>query len=292
MGLFAYPYDLAAHLIVSGEDAADFLQSQFSNDLRPFTAGQCAYGLWLDVKGKIVGDSWILSEGEERFRIFSEHCDGDLIREKLENHIIADDVELESGQSIYGLALIGEGVGNVMEQSDEQLSCFPGRRSSQPSCELIFSDEASRRAWIDANDLQIVSDDWIQIDQMEAGIPLFTREVLPGDLPGESGLVEDAISFTKGCFLGQEVVARMHNVGRPQRGLFVLSGSGDPPNVPSPVTNEAGKLLGDLRTSIAVADGWKGVAMLKSRFVECGMPLSVGGRLSEVYNVYVKSGDA
>jgi glycine cleavage system aminomethyltransferase T len=60
---------------VSGEDAADFLQSQFSNDLRPFSSGQCTYGLWLDVKGKIVADSWIYCEGEEHFLVFGENGD-------------------------------------------------------------------------------------------------------------------------------------------------------------------------------------------------------------------------
>lgn len=280
---------MAAHLIVSGEDAADFLQSQFSNDLRPFSDGHCTYGLWLDVKGKIAADSWVLCEGEEQFRIFSEHCKGELIREKLEKHIIADDVELGLGGPVSGVALIGDGIESVVAQSNEHLFCFAGRRSSQPSCELVFSDEASRRAWVDGNNLKFVSQKCIDDEQMQAGISVFTREVLPGDLPGEAGLVEDAISFTKGCFLGQEVVARMHNVGRPQRGLFVLSGSGDPPRESSLVTNEAGKLLGDLRTSLSAADGWKGVAMLKSRFVECGMQLFVEERLSEVQNTFTRS---
>ena len=95
MGLYLYPYQMSAHLEVRGEDAADFLQSQFSNDLRPFYEGQCTYGLWLDVKGKLVADSWVLCEGEEQFRIFSECCRSEHIQQKLEHHIIADDVEDE-----------------------------------------------------------------------------------------------------------------------------------------------------------------------------------------------------
>ena len=59
-----FQYESNAHLLVAGEDAADFLQSQFTNDLRPFEAGRCTYGLWLDVKGKVLGDSILLSEGE------------------------------------------------------------------------------------------------------------------------------------------------------------------------------------------------------------------------------------
>ena len=57
-----YEYTPAAHFLVSDEDAADFLQSQFTNDLRPFEAGRSTYGLWLDVKGKVIADSVVLCE--------------------------------------------------------------------------------------------------------------------------------------------------------------------------------------------------------------------------------------
>lgn len=288
MGLFAYPYKMAANLIVSGEDAADFLQSQFSNDLRPFSVGQCTYGLWLDVKGKILADSWVRCGGEERFRIFSEHCEGPTIKDKLEQHIIADDVELELGQPVEALALIGEDASELCSDLDEKLWGFPGRRSNMPSHELIFPEELSRKAWIRGHDCEIVSKSWLQNERMKAGISLVGAEVLPGDLPAEAGLIREAISFNKGCFLGQEVVARMHNIGRPQRRLFKLSGSGAPPTVPSTVTDDAGKLLGDLRTSIAVSTGWAGVAMLKTRYVEFGKQLSLGDGLANVDNFYAK----
>ncbi|HKK18481.1 MAG TPA: hypothetical protein VJ952_07340, partial [Opitutales bacterium] len=222
MSLFAYPYEMAAHLIVSGEDAADFLQSQFSNDLRPYSVGQCTYGLWLDVRGKIVADSWILCEGGERFRIFSENCAGDAIKEKLESHIIADDVELEPGGPVPGLALVGNDSDAAAGKSDGVWLDFPGRRSLLPSREILFDDGSFRGSWLEAKACQIVSKKWIQNERMKCGIPAVGGEALPGDLPGEVGLVGDAVSLKKGCFLGQEVVARMFNVGRPQRGLYVL----------------------------------------------------------------------
>lgn len=285
MGQFVYPYDMAGHLIVTGEDAADFLQSQFSNDLRPFSKGQCTYGLWLDVKGKILADSWVLCEGEEEFRIYSECCEGQLIKDKLEHHIIADDVELELGPPTPALALIGEGCNELVEETSGVVT-FCGRRSILPSRELVFADEASRRAWLDLQDCESVSKKWIQAKRMEAGASVVQCEALPGDLPAEGGLVQDAVSFTKGCFLGQEVVARMHNIGRPQRVLFVLSGSEAPSDVPSALVNGEGKALGELRTCVATAEGWKGVALLKSRFVESGTELLVGGKAARVDNPY------
>lgn len=69
-----YAFRPAADFLVTDEDAADFLQSQFTNDLRPFQPGQCTYGLWLDVKGKVIADSYVLCLGDEHFRVLSERC--------------------------------------------------------------------------------------------------------------------------------------------------------------------------------------------------------------------------
>lgn len=287
---YAHPYKMAAHLIVSDEDAADFLQSQFSNDLRSLCVGESTYGLWLDVKGKIVADSWVLREGGGQFRIFSEHGAGVSIKEKLEHHIIADDVQLETSDEMEALAIIGGELRSPPVESDGSLFCLQGRRSKMPSLELIFPDVASRVKWLGRHDCEIVSDKWIQEERMEAGISSVGREVMPGDLPGEAGLVEEAVSLGKGCFLGQEVVARMYNVGRPQRRLYLLSGSGEAPALPSPISNAEGKSLGELRSVLTTDSSWKGVAMLKSRFVEQGMRLPVGGGLAGIQGDYSREG--
>ncbi|MGB0743683.1 MAG: YgfZ/GcvT domain-containing protein [Opitutales bacterium] len=290
MDLNLYPYDVSAHLEVCGEDAAEFLQSQFSNDLRPFSKGQCTYGLWLDVKGKLLADSWVLCEGEGQFRIFSEFCRGELIQDTLEKHIIADDVELELNRSTAALALIGENV-NQVEVGASVLAAFPGRRGDLASRELVFSDEASRSAWIDANGGEVVSENWIQSERMAAGVSIVGCEVMPGDMPAEGGLVEDAVSFTKGCFLGQEVVARLHNLGKPQRGLYLLRGPNGPASMPCPLMNEQGKTLGEMRSWLATGQELEGmgVAMLKSRHLTKGMKLSADSMNFKVEKPYSKT---
>jgi folate-binding protein YgfZ len=195
---------------------------------------------------------------------------------------------MEIGQPLVALALVGEGIDPPVADPDLRFS-FSGRRSSDPSCELIFKDEAARQRYLKGEDYEVVTDDWIHGERMRAGIPQVHYEVLPGDLPGEGGLVGSAVSLTKGCFLGQEVVARMHNVGRPQRGLYLVSGAGALPEVPVAASNEDGKALGELRTCIlADSEVWKGVAMLKSRFVEDGMQLGIGEHTATVERVYIQ----
>ena len=81
-----YQYAPAGDFIVTDEDAADFLQSQFANELRPCNVGQATYGLGLDVKGKVIADSVVLCEGAEQFRVISECCVGELIIAHMERY--------------------------------------------------------------------------------------------------------------------------------------------------------------------------------------------------------------
>ena len=236
-----YEYKPAAHLRVTDEDAADFLQSQFSNELRPFDAGRMSYGMWLNVKGKVIGDSVILCEGKEHFRLLSEHTASATIVEKLERHIIADDVEIEKLSVGTGLTLIGEGVQAVLNELElelpavghfvesSELRIWNGRRSQELDVELWSQSESvieELKKRLIALGVYFVKEREVQLARIAAGVVSVPSEIGPNDLPGEGGLVGDAVSLTKGCYLGQEVVARMHNLGRPQRGLFRISGAG------------------------------------------------------------------
>ena len=92
-------------------------------------------------------------------------------------------------------------------------------------------------------------------------------------MPGEGQLERDAISFTKGCYLGQEIVARMHNMGKVRRRLYVLEGSGAVPKLPKNLFELTGKLVGELRSAYLKDESWLGVALLKTRHVKVGSEL-------------------
>ena len=95
----------AAWLRVSGPDAGTFLQGQFSNDLGLLSTRPAVYGLWLNQKGRVLADSFVLKGSTaEEFWVGSYFSSGTAIRERLESHIIADDVVVadESAASGYG----------------------------------------------------------------------------------------------------------------------------------------------------------------------------------------------
>jgi len=291
--VLSYRYQPAAHLRVTDEDAADFLQSQFSNELRPFEAGRCVYGLWLDVKGKVIADSTVLCEGDEAFRIISEHCTAETIQTQLEQHIIADEVIIEPEAALVSFALIGEvpegfwkDLGLVQPSvsgfsSSKDLIAYRGRRAQGPSFEVhCLNQGAVERLEKLQGELgfESATEEAVESLRLAAGVPRIPNEIGPGDLPGEGGLIEKgALSLNKGCYLGQEVVARMHNLGRPQRGLFIVEGSGDV-DPSAMITNTDGKNVGELRTRLPeVGNVWRGVALLKVRFANVGDELELSG---------------
>jgi folate-binding protein YgfZ len=299
--ILGYEYESVAHLLVTDEDAADFLQSQFSNELRPFNAGRCSYGLWLDVKGKVIGDSVILCEGAERFRVLSEATCASVIQQKLEQHIIADDVEIEILQPVQAIAIIGVDAASMLQQmgysvpeAGTYVTCddvviYGGRRSNESSYELL-SESAPVIATVKARLIELgvtfVSMQQVELIRMDAGIPSVPIEIGPGDLPGEGGFVGRGVSLSKGCYLGQEVVARMHNIGRPQRALFRLKGNGEAPQCPIGLYSDGSKQIGELRSVISTEAGWLGVALLKSRYAVVGESLNFDGGSAQITGLF------
>jgi folate-binding protein YgfZ len=283
-----YEYEPAAHLLATDEDAADFLQSQFTNDLRPVEEGRSTYGLWLDVKGKVVADSFVLCEGDERFRVLSEASQAETLAEKLERHIIADDVEIEVMPAGRAIALVGASAVAVLEALDlavpdegcfvqsAGVRVFRGRRALEANFEL-WAETAALASRLKARLLELsvefVAEERMHALRMAAGIPSVPVEIGPADLPGEGALVGDAVSLSKGCYLGQEVVSRMHNVGSPQRALFRMSGSGAVPVCPVALY-QGTKKVGELRSAFSLGARWQGVAILKTRFAVVGEALT------------------
>src|SRR5271155_1333996 len=91
-----FPYSPGCVLRVSGPDAAIFLQGQFTNDLRNILPRQSVYGLWLDRKGRVMADSYVLkSEDGADFLVVSVSSPAPTVERRLQDFIVADDVAIE-----------------------------------------------------------------------------------------------------------------------------------------------------------------------------------------------------
>lgn len=251
----------AAWLRVAGPDAAIFLQGQFTNELRGLEPGRAVYGLWLTVKGKVLADSFVLRGRGEEFWVGSYFSAAATIRERLEAFIIADDVAIDDETARWtGVSVVGREAGAA--DLGEAL-IFPGRRARGENIEIVFpasGEAAVQAAWAGLPELG--AEEFARL-RIEEGIPAVPADAGPGDLPNEAGLEDEAISYTKGCYLGQEVMARLKSMGQVRRKLLRVRGEGAIPlRLPAPLF-VGGKQVGELRSAVAEgASGFIGFAML------------------------------
>jgi folate-binding protein YgfZ len=273
----------ACWLRVTGEDAANFLQGQFTNELRGMPEGGAVYGLWLTLKGKVLADSFVVRgdspSDAATFWVGSYFSPAVVIRERLENHVIADDVVIEDVTAEWaGMALLGEGVeaSGLARDAGGDGVVFPGRRGKQASVEWVFP--VTRRAKVRARmeGMSEVDAEEMARRRIVAGLPAVPTDIGPGDLPGEGGLEGAAISYTKGCYLGQEVMARLKSMGQVRRRLIRVAGTGEVPEVLPAALFAGDRRVGELRSGVRDGVGnWIGLAMLSLMHVEATVRLAL-----------------
>ena len=257
-----HPWKPATALCVSGEDAFTFLQGQFTNDLRELETKGTVYGLWLNHKGRVIADSFVHRLSNGLYWIGSYFCPADVIRERLESFVIADDVVIEDVTSAWsGLTLFGEltDVEKGLGENSAGFS-FVGRRTARPHREFVFPTTEENayfssmpaRQPVDAEELER-----IRIGDAIASVP---NDIGPGELPNEGGLEGPAISYNKGCYLGQEVMARLKSMGQVRRRLLQVEGASRAPSLPAPLF-QGDRRIGELRTAVGTPEGFIGLAL-------------------------------
>ncbi len=271
-----HAYRPACLLRATGDDVATFLQGQFSNDLGRVDAGQAVYGLWLDRKGRVVADSHVLRAAEGGgYWIASVSSAAIAVRSHLEAHIIADDVAIEDATPGWSaFAVLGAGAGAWLGAEVRPGLRFPGRRSPGESWEWLFPEASQGEADAAAAGAARLSALEIARLRIEAGIPLVPQDIGPADLPQEGGLGEAAVSYSKGCYLGQEVMARLKAMGRVRRELVRVAGDGEPPRLPADLWLGE-RREGELRSAAAGGQGFTGLALVQVAAAAAGAPLSL-----------------
>jgi tRNA-modifying protein YgfZ len=248
-------------LAVSGPDAAEFLQGQFTNDLRHVSSTSAVYGLWLNVKGKVVADSFVLRSADGlRFWVGSYFCTAATVRERLESHVIADDVTIEDETERWSAITV---FGRPQVKLSGFVLQFAGRRDRSAHYECVFPVDHAAEVFRAFDGAPEITRDEAEARRIAAAIPAIPRDIGPGDLPNEAGLEAEAISFTKGCYLGQEVMARLKSMGQIRRRLLRVTGPATlPATLPAPLYNGE-KQIGELRSAMTFADGeLHGLAMV------------------------------
>lgn len=258
----------SAVLRISGADANSWVQGQFSNDVEG-TGPLATYGFWLDHKGKVQADSFVLRVGPAEFLAASYFSEAAAVRAQLEKFIIADDVTLTDetrdwvGLGAWGgtARAVAEEVGFPWPVAGEFVHAGParvfvGRRSAQENFEVLIRPADVPARW--KADVTTVD---LERERIGGNIPAVPLDLGPSDLPNEGGLEDIAISYTKGCFTGQEVMARLKNLGQVRRRLMVVRGDGAPPG-PGTTLFQRGRKVGEIRSAVADGEGFLAFAMM------------------------------
>jgi folate-binding protein YgfZ len=263
---------------VGGEDAATFLQGQFTNDLRALDRQAAVYGLWLTVKGKILADSFVLREkAPNTFYLGSYFSPASTIKERLESYVIADDVVVEDVTAEWaGISYFGNAsTEDVRARAGPSAFVFPGRRMRESVTECVHPVAAGEPGrLLQLGGVELTASE-VHQRRVLAGIPAVPMDAGPTDLPQEAGLEADAISYTKGCYLGQEVMARLKSMGQVRRRLLAVHGEDERwPALPAAVFRNE-RQVGELRSAAGdPSGGWHGLAMLSLMHLEPDAALS------------------
>ncbi len=255
-----------SYVSVNGPDAAAYLNRMVSNEVEALAVGESCEALLLTAKARVVAPLVVVRRGQDDFLLLTEpEVGARLLRELLRARFAAKcAIEPEEHRSVVVLGA-SEGLA-----SNRQALAPATRDYGVPAVELLDADPPEGAERIPPEELERL--------RILARTPRLGRELDDRVLPAEAGLEDRAISFTKGCYPGQEPVARLHYRGHPNRGLRVLVLEGaELPDYDAELTLD-GKVVG--RVTSAATDPERGVIALAfvRREVPAEAVLDLSGR--------------
>ncbi len=240
-------------LLVQGPDAADYLQGQLTNDVEALAPGEGRYAALLDRKGHLVSDMRVLrleSTGGDIW-LDLEMGPSAAVLKHLRTYSVGREVTIDDvGESWRMVSVIGPraaeltGFAGLSPEHAQRFRDWAGTEVLGVATDLGV-DLIARAGVIGALEQLLrdagiaeVSEEAAEILRVESGRPRFGADMGPESMPAEAGIVGRAVDFDKGCYIGQEPVARLHYRGKPNRTLRGL-------RLSAPVASGEPLLLGE-----------------------------------------------
>jgi folate-binding protein YgfZ len=293
-----------------GPDRHRFLNAYVTCELKGLPPGQGTYGFFTSAQGRILADVVVLAQAD---RFWLQLPPGRLepIAEHLRKYLIADRVEMRPLLDVLPLALAGPGAAAVLAGAEIapgfELPREPWAHARAVVCGVEVAVQRTERLGVPALTLWVpaaqaeplrerlltgpgldgsgelvrpvqVGREALEVVRTEAGLPRFGQDFGPQNFPQETGATE-AVSFTKGCYLGQEVVARIHYRGGVQKTLCGLVFDGSVVPAPGTALLFEGREAGTLGTAVhsLALDRPIGLAILHRRAAAPGSRLELAG---------------
>ena len=263
-------------LAVLGDDRVKFINGQVTNEVVGLKPGQGCYAALINAKAKMQADLHVYRLDDELILDFEPGLI-DVVTQRLESHIIADQAELIDASphfgllslqgpktadtlEVLGLSLPREPFAHVKSPLDDlgEVYVMNNGRYGTAGCDLYIPAESLAKAaarlakGVEGQGGRLAGWQAAEIARVEAGIPRFGIDMGNNTLPPEAGLDTRAISYTKGCYIGQEIIARIRTYGRVNRTLVGYRPDANlakTATTGTKLTDDSGKTLGTL-TSI------------------------------------------
>jgi folate-binding protein YgfZ len=296
---------------VSGSDRASYLQGLFTNDIAALKPGQGCYAAYLTAQGRMITDVWVYEVGDVMLLSMNVEVK-DALLAKLDQFIFTEDVQLGDVTDTFAqVAIVGprapevvagalDGVATeVLRALPEHGNMRAAREGSpiivtriedvgEPGYDLYVDRPRAAALHAALREGGAVDADAATVDalRIEAGVPRFHRDMDEETIPLEAGIESRAISFTKGCYVGQEVIIRVlhRGHGRVARRLVGLRVSASSVPAPGAIVRAADRDAGRV-TSATFSPALQqpiALAYLHRDFVDPGTHVMVDGAPAEV----------
>jgi aminomethyltransferase len=287
-------------LEMTGEDRARFLGGLVTCEVKSLAPGAGAYGFLTQVKGRVLADVTVLAL-PDRLWLALPASEADVIAEHLGKYVIVDRVEIRPLAGLLPLALIGPGAAAALAGVELPETLYGHGEADVHGVRTRVVREADLGTpawtlWAPEDEAAALAERlrehgvrrvggraWDRL-RVEAGRPLFGQDFGPDHFPQETGLEAEAVSYSKGCYLGQEVVARIHyrgGVNRLLRGLRFEGFDDEAAPLGQEIVHE-GREAGTVTSAVRSPSlGHVGLAVVHKR-VEPGTRVAVGAGGAEV----------
>lgn len=244
----------AALIWVEGPDATGFLHGLMSNDVAGLAPGGACRTLLLDAKGHLQAHLRVRRDAEDAFTLLVDAETAEQVAAMLDRYHFSEDLDLLGPEEAQLVTVAGAPEGAAEAAELAVPSALPG------ALDLVVPDAAAAIAGLGLPEAPAEA---LEMARIAAGVPRIGVDTGPSTLVQEAGLEDVAVSFDKGCYLGQETVARAQFRGRVNRVLRGLSLPDPPPPASARVLRE-GREVGRLTSRAVTPDlGAIGLAVLR-----------------------------
>jgi folate-binding protein YgfZ len=282
------PVEAPAVLRATGKDAKDYLHRITTQDVNGVAPGRSTYGAVLNAKGHLLADVHVLVE-EDGVLLVMDPRGAAEARPHLERFVIMDDVTFEDlSASLRVLPVLGPAAADRLGARGAR-RIADGRRGV-PGLDLLLPPAGADalRAALAAEGAAALDAEALEALRILGGFARFGADMDLSRLPMEAGLTRAAISFTKGCYTGQEVVLRATARGHLQRGLVQLA---LPPGAgPGTPLAACGQEVGTVTSAADTPEGRVGLGYLRRAHWKEGERVQAGGAEAVVRRVIVEDG--